>query len=310
MSKRDCRRFTPDEDAYLEAHHAGTLLTHLARDLGRNETSVRHRLRWLADRGRADLGALAVYQPRWTPDQDAVLTEWYGRRPDGWIGRRIGRSADAVRVRAFTLRVRKSDHADWSANDIAVYFGVDVHKVTNRWIAQGFLTARRLRWPARRRWAITESAVRTFIRRYPTEYDPARLDPADEWGKLARKVHAADPWLTPTQVARLKGVSSDWVCRACRSGDLPAARTKGQGGHDVWKVRRSEARSWQARKPRRRPSYYPERRPFTAEEDAYVLGAWRRRVPWREIAARLGRSVTSASNRRRTLERQQWEATA
>ncbi len=76
-------------------------------------------------------------------------------------------------------------------------------------------------------------------------------------------------------------------------------------------MRRSDAIRWRAKPGRRsskgvpRPGY----RYYMPEEDAYLRTNCGR-LPWRAIAAHLDRSVNSLQNRRRLLERREWQQEA
>lgn len=299
---RTPRRFTADEDAVILARYQTESLRAIGRRIGRQGESVGARLAFLIRRGAADPNRRWCYQRSWTADDDDYIREWYGLRPDSQIARRLGRSINAVRIRAYLLRRRKADFR-WTARQVAEFFGIDEHKLIREWVRPGLIAARRDGLC----WVIDDASLERFVRRFPWHYDPRRIDPDDPLGAIAHRVHAADPWLTPAQVARLKGVSSDWVCRACRAGELPAERTKGTGGHSVWKIRRSDALAWPARNtgPRRRPEVRRPYRRYTPADDAYLLANYARR-PWHVIAAHLGRSVTSAQNRYRRLESEMW----
>lgn len=293
--------FTPAEDAEIVVYYRSDSVRAIGRRIGRQGESVGKRLALLARRGLVDLERRWCYQRVWTADDDDVIREWYGLRPDAALAKWLRRTPNSVRTRAFLLRRRKDDFR-WTATRAAQFFGIDWHKLLEEWVRPGLIAAQR----DGLYWVVDDASLERFIRRYPWHYDPARIDRDDPLGAIAHRVHAADPWLTPAQVARLKGVSSDWVCRACRSGGLPAERTKGQGGHDVWKIRQSAARQWQARNPSpRRGTYHGPKLLYTPEEDAYLLANYARR-PWREIAVHLGRSMTSAQKRYRRLERDTW----
>lgn len=118
---------------------------------------------------------------RWTPGEDALLFELWGKVADEQLAALLHRTVIAVMARARNQRLRKRD-ATFTAAEVARIFGVD--RVTpQRWIARGWLVATRneaVRWNGTNWWDVTPEAIEMFIREHADRYDRRRIS-KEEW---------------------------------------------------------------------------------------------------------------------------------
>lgn len=90
-------------------------------------------------------------------------------------------------------------------------------------------------------WRIDDTDLEQFVRRYPWQYDRARIEWGSYWRNLANRVWVADPYLTVPEAAAVLGVCSETVSRWCRAGRLAAVRTtyQGAGKYGRWLLAQS-----------------------------------------------------------------------
>ncbi len=175
VRKRPARqRLTTERETYLRAHytpHERGSVTRIASALGVSRWQVRA---WVAALG---LGVPVTAAP-WTPADVAFLETHVGSRSVAWIARKLGRTGNAVALKARQLAISLRDARDWyTADGVALAMGVDVHTVT-RWIRLGYLqagvTERRDGRPVL--FSITPAAIRKFLQSHPTAYRLAKVD--------------------------------------------------------------------------------------------------------------------------------------
>lgn len=165
--------WTPERDEILRANY---------------DSRVRGRVRALAARlsfpgwairVRATVLGLTRMSPRaraWTPEEDAVLDKWAGRRSVKWIADRLpGRTLTAV-VGRFKRREISRAIEGYTARSLAFAMGVD-NRIVNRWVREGLLKPNQRGVMREAHWNFTHGAVRTFVRNNPTAF---RLDKVDQ----------------------------------------------------------------------------------------------------------------------------------
>ncbi len=147
---------------------------------------VSARLNWPAyavSKRAAELGLVRIKEQRWSEEEESVLLR-FGHLAYSGIQRKLAeagfhRSCAAIAVKTTRLRI-KSNLDGYSANSLALAFGVDSHKVLN-WIGKGLLAASR-RGTCRQEeqggdsWWIPKNEVKRFVMRYPEEIDLARVE--------------------------------------------------------------------------------------------------------------------------------------
>lgn len=188
----------------------------------------------------------------WTPDEEMALSRLCGRLQLEDIGRRLGRSENAVVVRMKRLGIRRprtgltENFSDcYTKSAVARIFGVDSHKVT-AWIHSGELRASRA--PTRSTiWRIREEDIFTFIEDHPTDYCPALMeegifrDYALEW----QDIHPTPTYCTPKEAAQLAGCHTETVLRHIERGWLRAIHLEGEH-RQRWFIPKVELDRWRA----------------------------------------------------------------
>jgi hypothetical protein len=231
----------------------------------------------------------------WTP---ARLFELMGMMEEGYtdeqIGRRFGRSAQAVQLARKRYSIPGRSHLFMSARQVADALGIGCSKTVQRWIDLGMLPARKVPWQGKKgfMWGIRRSALESFLRNPRTRHlwdRDAITDPS------LRAIADEDPgvrYLTLTEVAERYFVEPMTVLNWVRRGQLHAERA------DRWLVpehaldgfippgQRSKAgcTNW-----------------FTPEEDAVIVQEHASGTRIMHIAQILGRTESSISNRIKRL---------
>lgn len=250
------RPFTPAEDAYLCAEYSRRMIRDMAAQLGRNVQVVQQRIDRLIAEGRLNRADRCYHRP-WTPAEDEYLADWWGMQPDTEVARHLRRSVDACKIRATRQHGLARKHQFWTARDVARLFGVDDHLVI-RWIRDGYLAARKssVGCSSGAMWEIQPEAIERFIKTHPWRYDPRRMEWGDYHRNLAERIHAADPWLSVAEAARLLDVSTACLVRHLERGWLTGERRYGAGGQGEWRIRRSVLATFRLRHPPTRGRRY------------------------------------------------------
>jgi hypothetical protein len=227
LAKR--RPFDENEDrAVMWAYRRGWTLKRIASQCGRHWGVVQARVNLLIDAG--ELRRRSLYNRPWTAREDAYLRAHFGLAPDAEIVQHLGRTLNAIHVRAARhLKLCRKDNF-LTMRATARIFGVD-DKTPLRWAERGWVSTHRgpfKQGPSRVR-VFPEAALRRFIETMPWAYDWRRMKRGHWLTELARQVDEADPWLTCEQAARdvpfVAGSISAW----CDRGILPFRRRPKQG---------------------------------------------------------------------------------
>lgn len=218
------------------------------------ESLVLHRAERVAWRGckAQDCGTCrsCVIRARWRSGAMDNVRPWQRRR-DRWsaeeierlrglagtlgreeiaaqLSREFGteRTGRAVRTLAHTLGISLALRNAWTARDVAALFGVEPPTVTDRWIAQGLLSATQARRGGH--WRIRERDLEHFVRRCGWEYDWQRMQPG-RLRQLAEVVNRSDPWLPLGDAAHALGYSRVSLIRFRRAGLVEGRVRRGQG---------------------------------------------------------------------------------
>lgn len=113
------------------------------------------------------------------------------------MARKLGRTVDAIIVRAARLGIRRMD-SFLTAADIARIFGLPSAKtVTHNWVRKGWLPATRNKTAGNKRsgyWRFSEADVKKFIREHPDQIVLARIDRTANsyWYNFVRSVVPAN----------------------------------------------------------------------------------------------------------------------
>lgn len=228
----------------------------------------------------------------WTPEQLAALDEMLDKGlPDEAIGKKLGRSAVAVQVRRKRMRMASRTARNYSCNKLGELLGVDPKCVT-WWILQRWLRGRRgQRRGPNRQWYVTEDALLEFLEdpKHWHLWEPGRITDKDlrEWALEQRR----ERFLTQAEVAARYFVVRATVAAWFDRGDLPFVR-RGRGNR---MVPESALRGWVP--PGQRPKAGMGHKEWTEFEDAVLRKHRLEGETYSQIAARLGRRLTSVANR-------------
>lgn len=185
--------------------------------------------------------AIAHRADRWSREEEEQLRLMASRYTAAQIGERIGRSADAVHVRAHLLGVYIQTE-DWTLSRLRKLFGTWEPTIERAWIRTGLLKASKLppgHHCLRGEWRIREADLERFILDYPWAYDAAVMVPqSHRLAHLARRVQQREAWLVGAEeIGNRLGISAKAVFRWTHAGLIPHYRRAiGQGarsGHLV-----------------------------------------------------------------------------
>lgn len=113
---------------------------------------------------------------KWTAAETEYLANNYGLITMEWLCRRLGRSRNAIQLKAGHLGInRKSNYLN--ASEVGRQMGID-SKTVALWIRRGLLRGRKSRngrdgvkW-----WLVMPADVEVFIKKHPLVYDVARIE--------------------------------------------------------------------------------------------------------------------------------------
>lgn len=167
----------------------------------------------------------------WTKAEVSYLEARFGHIADATIARKLGRSVLGIRLKAKRLGLRKRDAGN-TARDVARIFGVDPTTVVDRWVAQGFLNARRAPWSQGPKpvYLTSDAALERFIAEHPEQIDLDKM-PRSRFRDLV----ARDPWISLPEVHRRTGRNTFAVAVAIRYGIL-RGRRRGLRGRAHWYI--------------------------------------------------------------------------
>lgn len=199
--------FTAHEDrAIAWAYGRGWPLKRIGAQTGRHWTSVQQRVERLIAAGALERRA-RLQGRRWTAAEERKLRAWWGTAPDAEVARLLGRTPDALKIRATRfLKQPRRANADWLAGrQVAALFGVDP-TTPRAWVRRGWVPARKLyRGGGHTEWQFRPDDLEAMVRAAPWRFDARRMA-APESGPIARALQAAlaeaeagDPWLTLAQ---------------------------------------------------------------------------------------------------------------
>lgn len=101
----------------------------------------------------------------WTREQVELLEELYGKIPNEQLAKRLGRSVWGMRLKAVKLGILPWKYSTLSKDDVALVLGQSGHTMLRRWIAAGWLKARRVpgRGAGGFRYIIEEADLVAFL---------------------------------------------------------------------------------------------------------------------------------------------------
>jgi DNA-binding CsgD family transcriptional regulator len=168
-------RWTEEEEEIVRRDYRGTRLScrMIAANLGVTEYAVKGKA--------AALGILQQKSPPWTAEELERLQLLIHKHAIPQIAKKLGRSCNAVKIKATRLKLGLRTRDDWyTKKDVCEILGVDHHKV-QAWIDSGALVAT---WHSEKKpqrngmamWHITTEALRSFIIRRSGELMGRNVD--------------------------------------------------------------------------------------------------------------------------------------
>lgn len=255
-------------------------------------------------------GSKTTKSAPWTSEEDAFLRENRPYQTIEEIAERLGRSRDAIKVRAGRIGAVSPRHAPGylSGNQIAKLLGVDSHKPPC-WIDLGILPGesfpyqgqmkRRVKISVFKRWLIRPTSwVYIDVKRIKNSSMRRLVELAQErWG---------DEWLSTRQAADLRGYETEDILRQIKLGKLTGYQAVGFDRRRVfgwarWYCLRSEVERIEIQKGKGKPGVS---RIFTPPADEFILRAKAAGLQHDEIARMMKRTKKQVEYRYRRLTRE------
>lgn len=168
----------------------------------------------------------------WTPDLLATVDELVSQgRSDTFIGKRIGRTATAVKVARKRHGIVGRTKVTLTSRKVAALLGIPCSKTVTRWIHQRNLSGRR----NGRIWYISDEALQRFLEEpcYWHLWQPDRITDRD-WREWATALRRNVRYLTTAEVGDRLAVNHQTVNSWIHKGVLPAVR------RGNWLIRESD----------------------------------------------------------------------
>jgi len=229
--------------------------------------------------------AIKERAPEWTEDEDAFLRENIGKLTDEEIGKKIGRSMYAVRLRRMRdlhLPSPSKQAGVITANQAAALIGIDAHKLTY-WCDAGMIPysimagGRKIRLIPKvsfYRWVVSPSSWIYFDWKKipdPHLYRLCQLR-AQRWG---------DEWWTTSQVAKFYGkdLTAQDIKPLIKRKDIPAVQLQySRGGRhtsrtwSLWFIKKSDAIQYSYKFKCGRQRWQPTERAIAWIRKAHKMG--------------------------------------
>lgn len=208
----------------------------------------------------------------WTAEEDACLRREWGRQPDARLAARLQRTAGGLRERAQNLGLARDPEA-FSVKEAARCLGVTPTMIRN-WLQAGLLQAEPRPRRGTRIW-ISAATVETFIRTHPERVLVSAMDRAayPYFYHLARRCaapnaghHVKRPW-TADEDAYLRNHCQQQTMEQMATH---LGRPRGAISMRLWRLRQESPLPGYKRQGPGSGGGGP-RRPWTPEEDAYLL---------------------------------------
>jgi len=234
---------------------------------------------------------------RWTPDRLWRLAELIERGySDEEIARRLGATANAVMLARKRYGLKSRTAAAMTARAVARRLGIACSKTVTVWIERGWLKGKQIqgRGPYDQ-WHVSEDALIAFLENpeHWPRWQPERI-PDKALREWALELRAGVRFLTTAEVAERFYVEHPTVWNWIQRGLLPAYR------HVNWMVREDDLEGFPPPGQRWKAGF--RCRACTPDEDARLRDLRQRGLTFQAIAAELGRTIGSVSNRWYRLE--------
>lgn len=254
---------------------------------------------------------------RWTADDEALLSEKYGILSDAALARKLGRTVDAIHVRATRLGLNHTTNF-YTALQASAELGVSQQTLVT-WIAAGELRAKKAPFKVGTRgrpWRILPADLEAFVKAHPERLDLRRMPNNYLRTLLRRQVPATHvsttwrPWTVDEDAYLLnqRGHKTQAAMAAYLNRSKDAVHYRlgllRKEGHLVpyslpWRTRQQTGTAGAPQ-------------PWTAAEDAYIRAHYGQPRPAgtpgrgacytaKEVGAALGRTVSAIRERAHRL---------
>lgn len=123
------------------------------------------------------LGLARQKEPAWTPDEIAYLEKYLHKSSLRDIGKHLGRTAVAVRLKAKRLGINKCHQEGYTMRGLMEGLGITNHHRVLLWIDKGWLKGHKRQTERTHDvWYFSDAAIRKFVKEHPNEIDPRRAD--------------------------------------------------------------------------------------------------------------------------------------
>lgn len=163
---------------------------------------------------------------RWLPAEDEFLENNYGAIRIETIARRLDRSLGSVRNRVQVRGLGADRPADvLSLNTVLEVFGIQTHSMVKRWMANGWLPARRGHryGGSKQEWWIKQDDVAAILRDRPWLFEADKVQPPFDQ-------YITERWLTLVEAFRRGAAWPSLLENAVKAGLIPEARQRGEVG--------------------------------------------------------------------------------
>src|SRR5258706_954124 len=196
--------------------------------------------------------------PRWSEDELGKIEKLLPFHSANKVGEMLGRSGNAIKIIRQRKGIKASSKSEgWvTANQVRLLLGMADGRPIMGWIKKGLVLGHQINGDST--WMVHEISLRRWI---TSSLSWAYFDPSGITDKkLARLVKLAqdrwnDTWLSPRQVADMKGTNTKTVLMAVKRGQLSAIHIQEKDGRHsgavwaLWAVKRSDALKWEYNAP-------------------------------------------------------------
>lgn len=134
-----------------------------------------HASREAVKRWASEMGLTHTRDDLWSDEELAYLHEHFEQASVKAMAEHLGRSENAVRIKARRLKYHRVGGDNYSVQSLASILGCDWKTVAG-WIHRGWLKAHLDTSIEKKQYSITPTEVRRFLIAYPRVYDHKRID--------------------------------------------------------------------------------------------------------------------------------------
>jgi hypothetical protein len=191
-------------------------------------------------------------EPPWAPWELEFLAENYGRMSREEICRRLNRSPNAQKIKAYRRFRMNMKTNIYTARSTARELGISCAKIIVAWHDRGYLHGKLAPFVngPNHVWHFEDEDIIECLRQRPYLCNPKRM-PQSYFRSVVREEWDKNPWYNRREAALFLGISSpDAIGRYITRGWLPAVRRPAGGGYGEWIIRHSDLAEFQVNDPR------------------------------------------------------------